>query len=120
MGFIAYWNFEINLSISSDQSAPAYGVIVLSVRQPMVTNWTDKIDCRFDSHERHTSSLVTSKRMVICQNQLTVMCTTHDERILISIRCQKEYVEIISCIMIHNWTKIYHVEFKRYLYLYFH
>ena len=49
---------------------------------------------------------------VLVLNQLTVMCTTRGERRLISIECQKECVEsklVISCRMMHNWIKIYHV-----------
>ena len=54
----------------------------------MVTNWTDKIVSR-------ATCVVTE----ICQTQLTVMCTNHDECRLISIRCRKECVE----------SKIHHV-----------
>ena len=45
-------------------------------------------------------------------NQLTVMCTNRGEGRLISIRCLKECVEskvVISCGMMHNLIKIYHV-----------
>ena len=45
-------------------------------------------------------------------DQLTIMCTTRGEHRLISIRSQKECMERklpISCRMIHNCTKIFHV-----------
>ena len=48
-------------------------------------------------------------------NQLTIMCKTRGERRLISIRYQKECMEsklvnlVISCRMMHNLVKIYHV-----------
>ena len=31
--------------------------------------------------------------IIVSYNQLTVMCTTHGKRRLISIRCQKEFLE---------------------------
>ena len=45
-------------------------------------------------------------------NQLTGISTTRGERRLISIRCLKDCVEgksVISCRMMHNLVKIYHV-----------
>ena len=51
-------------------------------------------------------------RLVAFCNQMIVMCTTRGEIRLISIRCQKEGVEsnlVISCRMMHNLIKIYHV-----------
>ena len=61
---------------------------------------------------RYTVHINIHMRFLLSQNQLTIMYTTRGERRLIRSWCHIECVEnkkVISCRMMHNWIKLYHV-----------